>query len=133
MSEQVEPGYGDALTAPFWEAAGEGRLVLQRCKSCGRHQFYPRPFCLECRAGELAWVDARGTGTVYSITTVRMNVLPGLDPPYDVALVELDEGPRFLGRTTSAESAIGDRVKVEWATDGDQPTIVFERLERSAD
>jgi uncharacterized OB-fold protein len=131
VTEQVEQTYGDALTAPFWEAAREGRLVVQRCASCGRHQFYPRPFCLGCGEGELEWVDATGTATVYSITTVRMKVLPELDPPYDVALVELDEGPRFLGRVTTPGTAIGDRVAVAWESGGVQPLIVFERLERS--
>ena len=131
MSEQVEQTYGDALTEPFWEAARESRLIVQRCASCGRHQFYPRPFCLGCGAAELKWVDATGTATIYSITTVRMKVLPELDPPYDIALVELDEGPRFLGRVTTPGAAIGDRVRVTWETDGEQPLIVFERLERS--
>jgi uncharacterized OB-fold protein len=125
--------YGDALTAPFWEAALEGRLVLQRCASCGRYQFYPRPFCISCEGDELEWVDAAGTGTVYSVTTVRMNVLPGVEPPYDVALVEFDEGPRFLGRAKTAGMSIGERVTTEWATDGEKPILMFERLERSAD
>lgn len=127
---QIE--HGDALTAPFWEAALEGRLVLQRCASCGRYQFYPRPFCLACGDGAVEWVDAAGRGTVYSITTVRMSVLPDLEPPYDVALVELDEGPRFLGRTSTAGIAIGERVRAEWARDGEKPILMFERLERSA-
>jgi uncharacterized OB-fold protein len=106
--------YGDPLSRPFWEAAREHRLILQRCVACGRYQFYPRPFCLACPAGELEWAEVPGLGTVYSITTVRMNVLPELEPPYQVAIVELDEGPRMLGGIVDGEARIGDRVEIRW-------------------
>ena len=46
----------DPTTAPFWRAARERRLVVQRCASCGACQFYPRPFCLACSGLELEWV-----------------------------------------------------------------------------
>ena len=35
-------------TAPYWEAAAAGRLSIQRCRTCGRHYFYPRSFCPRC-------------------------------------------------------------------------------------
>ena len=122
MTEQTVP-YGDALTRPFWEAAREHRLILQRCTACGRYQFYPRPFCLECQSGELEWVEASGHGVVYSVTTVRMNVLPELEPPYQVAIVELEEGPRMLGGIVGGEARIGDRVEICWREREDLPPL----------
>lgn len=116
-------GYGDALTAPFWEAAVRGELAIQRCGVCGAHQFYPRPFCLACDSTELMWVTAAGTGTVYSMTTVRMQVSPELAPPYVVAIVQLDEGPRVMTNIVDGVCGIGDRVQVAWRDRVDAPPL----------
>lgn len=122
--------YGDALTRPFWAAADEGRLLIQRCETCGHHQFYPRPFCLACEDGEVAWVEATGGGVVYSLTTVHLRVIEALEPPYLVALVELDEGPRLLARLVDDEGAplpggvgIGAAVRLAWHRRGAAPPL----------
>lgn len=109
---------GDPTTHAFWMKARENVLVVQRCTACGHHQFYPRPLCLACHSPQVEWQEVSGHGTVYSLTTVRMPVLPELEPPYVVVLVELDEGPRFLASGTS-ELAIGQSVRLVW-TDRDQ-------------
>jgi hypothetical protein len=120
------PAYGDPLTAPFWEAAARGVLVVQRCRVCGRHQFYPRPYCLACQSDEVAWVAASGRGTVYSMTTVHMEIAPEFPPPYVVAIVELDEGPRLLTNIVGGPCRIGDRVRVTWRErDGAPPLPLF--------
>jgi uncharacterized OB-fold protein len=83
--------------APYFTAALEGRLVVQRCDRCGAHQLYARPFCLACH-GPVSWVDASGRGSIYSFTVIRQNYLrPFRDwIPYVVALVDLEEGPRLM-------------------------------------
>jgi uncharacterized protein len=119
--------YGDALSAPFWDAAARHEFVLQRCNSCGHYQFYPRPFCLECESDDVSWVAASGTGTVYSQTTVHLQVAPEFQPPYTVALVELDEGPRMLGTVVNGQTNIGDRVRVTWKERENAPPLpIFE-------
>ena len=87
----------DPDSAPYWTAAHEGRLVVQRCSSCGAHQLYGRDRCLVCR-GPVEWVPASGRGTVYSYTVIRQNYArPFRDQlPYVVALVDLAEGPRVM-------------------------------------
>ena len=117
-----DTSFGDALTAPFWEGTAQRELRIQRCTACGAHQFYPRPFCLGCDA-DVIWVTARGTGVVYSRTTVRIPVTPALEPPYVVALVEIDEGPRLLTVLTDPDLAIGDRVRVSWRQRGNGPPL----------
>ncbi len=112
-SRQAFPGYGDPITAPFWDAATREELLVQRCTACGHHQFYPRRFCLECSSEAVEWVRARGTGTVYSQTTVHVQIATEFEPPYVAALVELDEGPRLL-TNLEGPCAIGDRVAVRW-------------------
>jgi len=115
----------DPLSIPFWDAAVERRLVVQRCASCGEHQFYARPYCVRC-SGEVEWVDASGSGTIYSATTVHMQVKDDLEPPYDVAIVELDEGPRVISTLAAGEAVIGSRVRVDWRDrDGAPPLPVF--------
>jgi uncharacterized protein len=126
-SETDLPAYGDALSAPFWEAAARGELLIQRCADCGHSQFYPRPFCLACQSDNVAWTQAAGTGAVYSQTTVHIQVLPELPPPYTVAIVELDEGPRLTANIVNGETRIGERVRVAWRQrDGLPPLPVFE-------
>ena len=116
------PEYGDPLTRPFWDAARRRELVVQRCEACGAHQLYPRPYCIACQSDAVAWVPASGRGFVYAVTTVRIPVQPTLEPPYAVALVELDEGPRLLGGVP-ARCAIGSRVRVAWREREDAPPL----------
>jgi uncharacterized OB-fold protein len=86
----------DDLSAPYWQAAREGRLLLQRCSSCGEHQFYPRPFCLACRESDLKWVEATGRGRLHTFSVVHRTADRAFagDVPYAFGVVELDEGPR---------------------------------------
>ncbi len=98
-------------------------------------------FAAHCRAGELAhqvdgegravwpprvgleWRVGSGAGTVHATTTVR----PRDGEPYDVSLIELDEGHRMMSRVEGVppdEVRIGMRVRVRFA-DGDPPVPVF--------
>lgn len=121
------------MTEPFWQACLERRLVVQKCTSCGAHQFYPRPFCLTCESESLDWVDVKGTGTVYSLTTVRMAVVDALPPPYLLALVDLEEGPRLLTNIVGGDVKIGDEVMLDWrARDGLPPVPVFRPAQTDA-
>jgi hypothetical protein len=134
VTELSSVAYGDALTAPFWDASVRRELVLQRCRACGAWQFYPRPFCLRCDGDELEWAAAAGTGTVYSLTTVHLQVTPDLGPPYVVAIVELDEGPRLLANIVGGRCAIGDRVAVAWRARDDGTALpVFRPLGEEGD
>ena len=126
-------GSDDPTTAPFWEGTRSGVLLIQRCRDCGRHQFYPRPFCLSCASDSVEWIQAAGTGTVYSRTTVH-RAPPGatVDAPFVVAIVELDEGPRMLTALAGGPSRIGDRVTVRWRTRAEGPPVpVFAPLAES--
>ena len=86
-----------ALPAPdnasrhYWQSAAEGKLVVQRCTTCGVFQFYPRALCTAC-AGETEWVDASGRGTLHTYTVIRQNRSPAFAAlsPYAVGIVELE-------------------------------------------
>ena len=88
----------DQVTGPFWQAAKQGRLLIQRCPNCGGNQFYPQSSCRRCLSDELEWVAATGKGTVYSYTVIHRAPSRTFEPdvPYTVALVDLDEGCRMI-------------------------------------
>lgn len=117
-------------TRPFWTAAREGRLVLQKCAACGTCNFHPKPWCIECGSRELAWTDARPTGTVYSYTvsrTVAMNS-PEWEGelPVLMCLVDLDDGARMYAQVTGCapeDLRIGMRVSAYFEPISDEAGI----------
>ncbi|MHB1504174.1 MAG: Zn-ribbon domain-containing OB-fold protein [Acidimicrobiales bacterium] len=88
----------DAVARPFFDAAGCGRLQLQRCVTCGTAVFYPRPYCTVCLGG-LQWIEACGKGCIYTFTVIRQNLSRAWrgQVPYVVVMVELPEGVRMMG------------------------------------
>jgi uncharacterized OB-fold protein/acyl dehydratase len=80
----------------FWAGATRGDLLIQRCSSCGTLRHPPRPACGACRSFEWDTVRANGRGEVYSHVTVHHPVVPPFEAPYDVALIQLDEGVRLV-------------------------------------
>jgi hypothetical protein len=98
--ERPLPVLGDELSRTYWEAAREGRLLIQRCRVCGRHQFYPRAHCTHCFAPTPEWIEARGTGRLHTFSVVHRTAEASFagDVPYVFGIVELDEGPRLTAR-----------------------------------
>lgn len=88
----------DELTAPYWQAAREHRLVIQRCERCGRLAHPPVVSCPACRSDTFDWPPMSGDGIVHAFTWVAHSVHPVSRgrTPYILALVELAEGPRIL-------------------------------------
>lgn len=108
----------DHLTKPFWDAAKEHKLVLQKCARCGAFQWYPKPLCEECGYNILVWTEVNGKGTIYSFTVIyhaKMNPAFEKDTPYNIVIVELDEGPRMYSNLIDCppqDLKIGMRVEV---------------------
>lgn len=107
-------------TAPFWAGTKEQEFRYQRCNNCGTVVWHPRAHCTGCVDGDLEWKVSAGQGTVYSYSVVRQSYHPFFrgQVPYVVALVDLDEGPRFLtnvvGIEDPSEVVIGQRVALAW-------------------
>jgi len=104
----------DSASAPYWDAARHGRLLIAGCGACGKVHHYPRPFCPHCWSDDVRPVRASGTGTLYTCSTVYANDLrPFRDRlPYVAAIVELAEGPRVM---TIIEGAGPDGLRVGMA------------------
>jgi uncharacterized OB-fold protein len=106
----------------------EGRFMLQRSRSDGAFVFPPRVAQPASGATDLEWAPASGLGTVYSTTVVRCKP-PAVD--YNVALIDLDEGPRLMSRidgVAPADVRIGMRVRARVTVENDAPLLVFEQL-----
>ncbi len=122
MAERTIPApLVDPTTKPFWDAARRGELLIGQCRQTGRHFWYPRgvsPFTLST---DVELVPARGTGTVYSYTVMRVG------QPHVAAYVELDEGPRLFTNIVACDPEsvrIGMRVRVAFhPTEGDGPPV----------
>jgi uncharacterized protein len=105
------------MTAPFWAAAREHRLVRPVCDACERSFFTPQILCPHCSSELWTYRDSAGRGTVYSVTTVHRSPSPALPAPYELAIIDMDEGWQLLGNIASlAEpTPIGARVEVTWS------------------
>lgn len=86
------------LNTPFFSAAAEGRLILQRCLDCERWIYYPRYACPFCLSDRLDWRPATGRGTVYSYSLVFRPQHEYFNEQIPVALVavQVDEGPLLI-------------------------------------
>ena len=115
---------------PDWayrQALSEGRFLIQKCTSCGTCIHYPRLLCTHCGSQRLEAVEASGNGTVYSTSVIRRR--PERGGNYNVALIDLDEGPRLMSRVEGIEPdevTIGMRVRARIDTVDDGPLLVFE-------
>ncbi len=87
----------DEASAPFFDGAKRGVLMIQRCTACGTHLFPLREICEQCLGDDLEWVEASGKGTVHTFAVMHQVYHPGLagDVPYNLTQVELEEGPRM--------------------------------------
>ncbi|KWE18344.1 DNA-binding protein [Burkholderia cepacia] len=82
-------------TQHFWEGTRARELRLQRCNACAKAYFPPRPFCPFCGSRAISVFLASGRATLYSYA-IQYRSAPGFEPPYSLAVVTLEEGPRML-------------------------------------
>lgn len=82
-------------TRHYWEGTRAGELRLQKCAGCAHVYFPPRPFCPKCASREVSVFRASGKATLYSYV-IHHRPTPGFTPPYAIAIVELEEGPRMM-------------------------------------
>jgi uncharacterized protein len=88
----------DASSRPYWEHARRHELSVQHCRACGHHQFPPAPVCSDCLCEDLTWKVVSGRGKLVAWIEFHRAYWPGFadDLPYNVAVVELEEGPQIV-------------------------------------
>src|SRR6266851_5060342 len=94
------------LNRPHWDGARRHEFLIQRCTNCGHMAFPPMPNCDNCLATELEWVKSSGKGTIFSFIIYHQGWLPGYkdELPYNVAIVELQEGVRLINNIVGIDN-----------------------------
>jgi len=132
MAEHIPIPMADGDSQPFWEGVAQHKLLIQRCGACQQFVFYPRLLCPHCFSDALSWVEAQGTGMIYSYTVVHRAFGPFAGQvPFVVALIELSEGVRMMTRITGDEPAavrIGAPVRVTFVQADEDVTLPYFQL-----
>ena len=106
----------------------KGELAYQFSPEAGRAVFYPRVICPFTGSAKLEWRVSKGLGTVYATTVVH----PAEGKPFNVALIDCDEGFRLMSRVEDIAPdavCIGQRVRFRVHQGGDEPCPVFTPVE----
>ena len=111
-------------TKGYWEGAKNHQLVLQRCLGCKAFRHHPRQMCPECHSLEYEWAPASGRGTIYTFAIVNQVLHPfwADKAPYNVVLVELEEGIRIVSNLVDCPN---ESIHI-----GMPVTVVFEDVSR---
>jgi uncharacterized OB-fold protein len=113
----------DAENEPFWTGAAEGVLRMQRCDSCGHIRFPIQALCPVCISPAFSWSELSGRGTIFAKIVYQRAFHPSYraDVPYNLVIVQLDEGPRMFSNVHegATPSVIGDRVEVVFDQESD--------------
>jgi uncharacterized OB-fold protein len=117
MSDYLKPlPKIDELNQAHWHGAQQGRLMVQQCKQCNTYRYPFKKMCADCYSIEVEWIQVSGKGSIWSWCVFHRPYFKGfeLEMPYNVVLVELDEGIRIYSNLVGAlldELQIGMRVK----------------------
>ena len=124
----------DAYNRDFWTGGAEGKLFIQRCKSCGVYNHPPLELCRNCHSEELAPDAVAGTGVVETFTINHQKWTSDMEVPIVIAKVRLDGVPGVKLTTNIVgcpvdEVAIGDAVQVTFEQKDDIWFPLFEKVE----
>ena len=92
----------------FWRSGADGVLRFLRCANCGRIHHPPVPRCPHCGSRDVAPGAVSGRAIVATYTVNHQPFMPGFEPPYVIAIVELEEDPTVRLTTNIVDCAIED-------------------------
>ncbi len=120
------------LTEPFWAAAKDRRLEIQRCDGCGTFRFPPEYGCAACGSMLATWTKVSGRAELYTWTEAHPPLLPYFmkRAPWPLAVVQLEEGPRMatnLVDDASEDYEIGMTLRADFEDISDDVTLVVFR------
>ena len=128
MTENASPAtrpapIPDEASQPFFDAAAEGKLLIKYCPACSRHLAPAADVCDACHSTGIEWRQASGRATLYSFVVNHQVLHPGFanEVPYNVLVVELEEGPRINGNYLgdNADLKVDMALKVTFEKMGD--------------
>jgi uncharacterized protein len=119
----------DEASAPFFDGARQGRLMLLRCRACDTFMSPiagigapPRPRCVACFSGDLEWAASSGIGTLYSFVIMHQlyDEAFAAEIPYNIAVVQTEEGVRLTSQVVDCPN---DQLEIDMPLE-----VTFERL-----
>ncbi|MDE0815938.1 MAG: Zn-ribbon domain-containing OB-fold protein [Alphaproteobacteria bacterium] len=117
---------------PYWDGLKDEKLMLPKCGDCKKAFFYPRIACPHCHSRNIGWEQASGKGVLYSFEIAYRSLNPAfkIEPPYVLAMIELEEGPRIMSNLINIEAdpavvKIGAPVEVVFEKQNDDVTIAL--------
>ena len=133
MGAAILPNTDDPETRGFWDAAIEGRLVVQQCSHCGRLRFPPHPGCPGCHGTSAMWHAVTGRALLWSFVIVHGTTLPVFQNhvPFPVGVVTLAEAPhlRMVGNLIAAPGAAINSLDPTILRIGMPLAVAFHRVE----
>jgi uncharacterized OB-fold protein len=113
---------------PFWDGAHRHEYRLQRCNGCGKLWAPHGPVCPHCFSEDYKWEKLSGRGKIQSWVVFHKLYHPAFakDLPYNVAFIELDEGPRVIANivgTPNEKLHIGMKVEAVFEDVNDEISI----------
>lgn len=121
---------------PFWDGARAGELRMQACCGCGHVRYPISDLCPQCLSGEFEWRRLSGRGKVHS-TIVFHQVYHAAfagEVPYNVSLIQLDEGPRMFSNVVGvppSDVKVGDVVEAVFEPVTEDVTLPRFRVARA--
>jgi uncharacterized OB-fold protein len=114
----------------YWAGLREGELRILHCVDCGRWVHYPLARCPACHSDDVIPERVSGRAILYSYTIAHRQFVPGIEPPYVVALVELAEqaGLRLLTNLVNCRTEdieIGMPVRPVFRDVSEEASLVF--------
>ncbi len=122
--------------APYFAAARERRLVVQRCAGCGTLRFPPRELCTRCLGRDVTWQQVSGRGEVFSYNVMHQVYHPAFasEVPYAVVVVKLEEGPKIISTVVDCGlDAIRVGMPVEVVFEDVSPEVTLPKFRPRAD
>jgi uncharacterized OB-fold protein len=123
MTDLIQPVVTDNNRG-FWEGCAAGELRVQRCLACDHLRYPLAPWCPVCLDERSEWRTLSGRGLVLSKLVFHQSYHPAWKDrlPYNVVLVQLEEGPRMISNVaplSSEDFAVGDAVEVVFEHEGE--------------
>ena len=98
----------------WWEACDNGKVLIQRCKSCQTLRHPPRPMCGECQSMEWDSIESTLDGEILSYTELHHPKIPGYQYPLICAVIKLAEGTNLVANIVGCDPSevhIGMKIK----------------------
>jgi len=96
----------------YWKGGARGELTFLRCDACRTYVHPPSPLCPSCLSRQLAPAAVSGRARLLTWTVNHHRWIPGFEPPYLIAIVEIEE-QRGLRVTTNLVNCTPDELRMD--------------------